>query len=160
MPGLVGVVDRVVGAVDHANKIGHHMTYDAPFKALLPYRVYTGEGTGLRGYAASLRVEGSKTNGELPRCHGSVAYPRNRWQNFLSGRKDCLCHPPFLEALYNRLQSCLLQKPCVLTKLEVFFKPRKKSLWKKGVEQIVSIDCFEYVDGIVYACSSSDSAHR
>ena len=54
MPGLVGVVDRAYNSVDHANKTGHHMTYDAPFKyqALLPYRVYTGdqgEGTGLRG---------------------------------------------------------------------------------------------------------------
>ena len=32
MPGLVGVVDRAYNSVDHANKIGHHMTYDAPFK--------------------------------------------------------------------------------------------------------------------------------
>ena len=43
---------------DHANKTGHHMTYDAPFKyqALLPSRVYTGdqgEGTGLRGYSTN-----------------------------------------------------------------------------------------------------------
>ena len=65
------VIDRAYNSVDHANKTGNHMTYDAPFKyqALLPSRVYTGDQE--KGLACEATRRTAKRDC-FPFCHHQV----------------------------------------------------------------------------------------